>query len=136
MKMTKMLLQDLAAKLKKSDYLVVDPKEHLAVVFSRLALFKHGEQRVKRIYRIMEDGTLESFNVNKAISEIIGQVADKVELNTLLKEVIRTSYPKDIIEALTLLKSGKPKISVAGKGCYSIMIGKGKKAVEFALSSK
>lgn len=134
--MKKILLQGLATKLKKSEYLIVDPKEHLAVVFSRPALFVHGEQKVKRIYRILDDGALESFNVEKAISEIIGQVADKVELNTLLRQVIKTSYPKDIIEALNLLKSGKPKISAAGKGCYSIVIGKGRKAVEFALSVK
>jgi hypothetical protein len=132
----KKTLQDLVASLKKSEYLIIDPKEHLIVVFSRLALYIHGEQRVKRIYRILEDGSLESFNVNKAIDKIIEQVADKVELNTLLKEVIRTSYPKDIIEALTLLKTGKPTIKATGKGCYSIMIGKGRKAVEFALSSK
>lgn len=134
--MKKISLQDLAAKLKKSEYLVVDPKEQLAVVFSRIAVTVHGEEKVKGIYRIMEDGSLESFNVNKAISEIIEQVADKVELKTLLTQVIKTSYPKDIIDALTMLKSGKPKISATGKGCYSIMIGKGKKAVEFALSSK
>jgi hypothetical protein len=133
--MKKILLQELAAKLKNSEYLVLEPKEHLVVVFSRVALAVHGEQKVKRIYRILEDGSLESFNVDKAVSEIIDRVSDKVELKPLLKQVIMTSQPIDIIHALALLKSGKP-ISATPKGCYSILIGTGRNSVEFALGAK
>lgn len=133
--MKKVLLQDVALKLKKNEYLVIDQRERLAVVYSRNALFVHGEQKVKRIYKIMEDGSVESFNVDKAVNEIVDRVTEKIEVKTLLRQVIRTSYPKDIILAVNLLRSGET-ISATPRGCYSIMIGKGKKAVEFALSAK
>jgi hypothetical protein len=128
-------IQSVMNQLKFLEYLVIDKKGNLVIVFDRVAMAKHGEEKVKRIYLIRESGNLEEFDVNGAIRDIVKNLSGKVELRSVLEEVVKTSSPADIVEALKRLKS-KKKVEV-GKGCVSVLLhgSRGQRPIEFAIRS-
>lgn len=128
-------IQSVVNGLSPREYLVIDKKDNLVIVFDRVAMIRHAEEKVKRIYLIQESGSLEKFDVNGALRDIVENLTGKVELKSILREVVKTSPPADILKALKRLKS-KKKVEV-GKGCISILVrgSKGQRPVEFAIRS-
>jgi len=129
-------IQELMKELSPREYIIIDKKENLVVVCDRVALTRHGEERTKRIYLIKEGDLLEEFDVNGAIQDLVKSLGDKVKLQSILKDVLKTSVPADLVEALKRVKAER-KVEV-GKGCVSLLIrgGKGQRPVEFAIGRR
>lgn len=124
-------------KLKKREYCVIDKKEGLVVVFDRMANMKHGEERIKRIYRITSRENLVEVDFEKAISRIMDALHDKLSLREVLAEILRTSSPDDIMKALKALESEKATVKKED-GCLALTVvdEAGKDVAWFAIGAK
>ena len=134
MKKTIKTLEEINKKLSRNEYLVIDKQYSLAIVYDRNTLLAHNEEKIKRLYKITKEG-YEQINIDRAINELVDSLKDKVDLKQILESVLKTSNPKDIIEALERVKT-KKKIDV-GDGCVSLLIrgNKGQRPIEFVIRS-
>jgi len=133
-------IQEILNGLSKTEYLVVDKYDNMAIVFDRGISKQIGQEKIKQMYEIVDisKGLVSEIDVNGAINELIQKISDKVELRRMLKQAISTSNPRDIVEAIKrlreekLLKKAKPT-----RGCYSIKIPgkKGQRPIELVLVS-
>ena len=125
--------QDVMQTVTKTEYAVLDAEAKLIIIYSKKINMEHGEESIKRMYKILDNGEIEVFQVNAAINEIIEGIKGQVNLVDLLKQVLKTSPPEEIVKALELLRNKAPvKIE---RGCFQITIGKGKNSAAFALRS-
>ena len=133
-------IQEILNGLSKTEYLVVDKYDNMAIVFDRGISKQIGQEKIKQMYEIVDisKGLVSEIDVNGAINELIQKISDKVELRRMLKQAISTNNPRDIVEAIKrlreekLLKKAKPT-----RGCYSIKIPgkKGQRPIELVLVS-
>jgi len=133
-------ITELMDELSKTEYLVIDKYDGLVIVYSRETLIEHGQERIKRLYEIIDaqKGYVSEIDVNGAIQEIISKISDKIELKKVLKEAVATNNPKNLVEALKRLQDQKlRKKAKPVKGCYSIKIpgNKGQRPIELTLIS-
>ncbi len=126
--------QDVMEAVTKTEYAVLDVEAKLLIVYSKKINVEHNEERIKRMYQVLDGGELVPFKLNAAINEIIEGVKGHVDLVELLKQVLKTSPPEEIVLALEQLRKGA-KVKTE-RGCFQITIGKGKNSAAFVLRSK
>lgn len=122
--------------LVKTEYLVVDKKDGLAIVYDRVTMDDHGVQRVKRIYKLLENGAVEKVDTDAVLDEVIDLIKDKIELRDLLREVLRDTHPIEVMEALKRLRQPNLRAKVTPeRRCYSLVIPgtKGQKPLELTM---
>jgi hypothetical protein len=117
----------------------MDRKEGLVLVCDRGKLEEGIAEYTKRIYRIVnhKEGLVEAIDLGGARAMLIKKVRDKIDLDQMLDETLKTVSPKDIIEALRRISEpeGEKRIE-PGKGCYSLLIHgrKGQQPIELILT--
>ena len=119
----------------KSEYLVIDKKDDIAAVFDRDELWKHGEEKIKRIYRI-EGDKFRLIDLKAITREVVDLVSAKVKVRDLVDEIVRTTPPEVLLEAFRRLQQPKLKEKAkATKGCYGINIpgNRGQRSIELVL---
>jgi len=122
----------------EKEYAVIDKKAGLLTIFDLQANIQKGEQRIKRVYRLVDEETVEPIDFGRTVREIIAKVSEKVDVNKLLEEVLTTTTPEEVLEALRRLQ--QPKILKETKAkphCYGIVIpgNKGQKPIELLINS-
>jgi len=132
-----MKLSEVVSELSEREYLVIDKKVNVAVVFDRIANTVHGEERTKRMYILKDAENVEPVDLNGAIRELVKTIEGKVKIKTFLSEVIKTSSPEDILEAIKRIKDEKlkAKMKMRKDGCVYISIPgkKGQRPVDIYL---
>jgi hypothetical protein len=116
----------------------MDRKEGFVLVCDRDKLEEGIAEYTKRIFRIVDhkQGTVLPIDLDGARAALIEKVRDKVDLNQMLDEALKTVNPKDVIEALRRVTESKgDKRIEPGKGCYSLLIHgrKGQQPIELIL---
>ena len=127
---------EIQKSLRKNEYCVIDTKTDLVIVYDRTANTQHGEERIKRLYKVVGKDRFEEFDVDAGIAELADKLSEKVELQEILKEVLRSSQPSDIIKALEALKEPTTEI-VKEPGCiaFNFKNEKGRSIAYFAVRS-
>lgn len=137
--MTTTTIGEVQKHLKKLEYCVIDKQAGLVVVYDKRANLQHGEERIKRLYRIneLDPQLLEEVDVEQAIEELAELLSSKVNTKEILMEILKTSNAESIIGALHTLREGKAKVEKE-KGClaFSISDDKGRNVGYFAIGSK
>lgn len=118
-----MSLDSIAQTLTKTEYLVLDIKDQLAVVFSRNALDEHGEQRIRRIYRVV-DGKFYKVDLKDITKQITDLIVTKIKVRDLAEEVVKTTPPEVLLESFKRLQHPKIRAKVKAEkgGCYELLI--------------
>jgi hypothetical protein len=114
-----MTINDVMASLTMTECLIMDRKEGLILVCDRGKLEEGIAEYTKRIFRIVDhkQGLVLPIDLDGARAALIEKVRDKVDLNQMLDEALKTVNPKDVIEALDEYASQKEtKGSSRGKG--------------------
>jgi len=131
-------MNEVIAELTKAEYIITDPKEGLVLVCDRRALEEGIPESVKRLYRITDQkqGLVEKIDIDGARRMLVEKVRDKVDLNQMLEQALRTAPPEDVLEALRRVCEGGEKKVEPRKGCYSLVFRgrKGQKPVELVLA--
>jgi hypothetical protein len=133
-----MTMNDVMASLTMTEYVIMDRKEGLVLVCDRGKLEEGIAEYTKRIFRIVDhkQGLVLPIDLDGARAALIEKVRDKVDLNQMLDEALKTVKPKDVIEALRRVCEPKgDKRIEPGKGCYSLLIHgrKGQRTIELVL---
>ena len=69
-------LTDANATLKDNEYLVVDKSSKMGVVFDLTALERHGEERMKKLYQVADDGSLTEVDLERSIETLINEISN------------------------------------------------------------
>ncbi len=98
------------------DYHIIDKKEKLVVIFSK-------DNETSRVFKVVREYPLlaEELVIDfQDLAEKLARGLDKVEL---LKEVLRSAPPNDVVEIKERLDT-KPDASITSSpGCFSLKIG-------------
>jgi len=129
-------MNDVMATLTKTEYVIIDRKEDLVLVCNRKAWGEGIPESVKRLYRIVDhtQGLVEEIDIDGARKALVEKVRDKVDLNKMFEQALKTVPPKDVIEALRrVCEGGEVKPT---KGCYSLVFrgSKGQRPIELVLA--
>lgn len=117
------------------EYLVIDPKDHIAVIMDRLEMIKHGEEKIKRLYKI-EGDKFKPIDLETITREVVDVVSAKVKVRDLVDEIVRTTPPDLLLEAFRRLQQPKLKEKAKPtKGCYGLKIpgNRGQKPMELVI---
>lgn len=114
----------------KKEFISIEKGDvNLVMVFDHEALVKKNEKKIKRVYRICDDGeAVSQIDVDYLITMIIDAVENQVDVKELLKEVLQNTPPDLIMKVATELVSDKD-IPVEASSepvyhcCYSIIFG-------------
>jgi hypothetical protein len=129
-------MNDVMATLTKTEYVIIDRKEDLVLVCDRIAFGEGIPESVKRLYKIVDykQGLVEEIDIDGARKALVEKVRDKVDLNNMLEQALKTVPPQDVIEALRRICEGR-RVKPT-KGCYSLVFkgSKGQRPIELVLA--
>jgi hypothetical protein len=129
-------MNDVMATLTKTEYILIDRKDTLVLVCDRIALEDGISESVKRVYRIVDykQGLVEEIDIDGARKALVKKIRDKVDLNEVLEQALKT-VPQDVLlEALRRVSEDRPV--KPRKGCYSLVFKgrQGQRPIELVLA--
>jgi len=131
-------MNEVTARLTKTEYLIINVEEGLVVVCDTHEAEELDVACVKRLYRIIDQkqGLLEEIDIVTIRRSLVEHIRDKVDVDKMLEQALKTVDPKDVIEALKRVSEGGKEKIKPHKGCYSLIIKgrKGQRPLEIVLA--
>lgn len=95
-----MKLSEIIKTVESNEYLVFDKNVGMAVIFDREMCMEHGENKIKRIFRILEDGdTVEELPVEKMVNDLAEALLHTIDPKFLIKKVLGEMLPPHLVKA-------------------------------------
>jgi hypothetical protein len=95
-----MKLSEIMKSVESNEYLVFDKNVGMAVVFDREMSVEHGESKIKRMFRVLEDGdTVEELPVEKMVNDLSEALLHTIDPKVLIKKVLGEMMPVNLVKA-------------------------------------
>lgn len=119
--------KDLMGLVQSNEYLVFDGEYFgygLAVIFDRTMSIDHGEHKIKRMFKVLENDEVEELDVEKMVRESSEALVHTIDPLFLIKKVLGEMSPNDLIKTHKIVTE-HPELAKKAKTlhhCLQIMI--------------
>lgn len=126
-------LQEIFSVMSSDEYMICakgvaiqgEPEDaDYVVVYDKSANEDHGMHVMKRVYKILPEDELEEVPIEKMIMEVKKAVKEKIDVDELLDQVLRTGGPHSLIRTYQII-SKHPEVTEniqSRKGCFYLDI--------------
>jgi hypothetical protein len=104
-------LSDIFSVMSADEYMISDKPGFTAlddagyvVIYDKKPCEEHGMNIMKRAYKILPGGDLEEVPIEHMLKEVKAALVDRVNVDELLEQVLRTGGPHSLIRTYEILK--------------------------------
>jgi hypothetical protein len=91
--------EEIMGLVQTNEYLVFEAELGLAVIFDREMWEEHGEHKMKRVFKILDNGNVQELDVTKMVDDLATALMHTIDPKLLIKKVLEEMMPNDLIKA-------------------------------------